>query len=92
MLVTRKPRKGKKHKILWSEETLRDQLWWLKPQRKVKQEVKEEVKEAPVIVPSRGPSSSSPPRNPSLPPTSAAPSHLLEILVKIEPNNEDDTC
>jgi hypothetical protein len=33
MLVTRKPRKGKKkHKILWSEETLRDQLWWLKPQ------------------------------------------------------------
>jgi hypothetical protein len=31
VLVTRKPRKGKKkHKILWSEETLREQLWWLK--------------------------------------------------------------
>jgi hypothetical protein len=30
MLVTRKPRKGRKrYKILWSEETLRDQLWWL---------------------------------------------------------------
>jgi hypothetical protein len=42
MLVTRKPRKGKKkHKILWSEETLRDQLWWLKP-RKVKAEVKQQ--------------------------------------------------
>jgi hypothetical protein len=32
MLVTRKPRKGrKKFKVLWSEATLRDQLWWLKP-------------------------------------------------------------
>jgi hypothetical protein len=41
MLVTRKPRKGKKNKILWSKETLRDQLWWLKP-RKVKREVKDE--------------------------------------------------
>jgi hypothetical protein len=48
MLVTRKPRKGKKHKILWSEETLRDQLWWLKP-RKVKQEVKQEVKVEPGV-------------------------------------------
>jgi hypothetical protein len=46
MLVTRKPRKGKKkHKILWSEETLRDQLWWLKPQKKVKAEVKTEPRE-----------------------------------------------
>jgi hypothetical protein len=42
MLVTRKPRKGKKHKMLWSEETLRTQLWWLKPQKRVKTEVKEE--------------------------------------------------
>jgi hypothetical protein len=60
MLVTRRPRKGKKkYKILWSEETLRDQLWWLvKPQKKkVKQEVKEEP--APVISPSSSGSSGS---------------------------------
>jgi hypothetical protein len=44
MLVTRKPRKGRKrYKIMWSEETLRDQLWWLfKPRKMVKTEVKEE--------------------------------------------------
>jgi hypothetical protein len=60
MLVTRKPRKGKKHKILWSEETLRTQLWWLKP-RKVKREVKQEVKEEPgvKVEPGLAPSSSS---------------------------------
>jgi hypothetical protein len=43
MLVTRKPRKGKKNKILWSEETMRDQLWWLfKPRKRIKTEVKQE--------------------------------------------------
>jgi hypothetical protein len=82
MLVTRKPRKGKKkYKILWSEETLRDQLWWLKP-RKVKREVKTEPGVAANST-SSGSSSSSSLSNPT--PSAAAPRPQLEVTVKVEP-------
>jgi hypothetical protein len=88
MLVTRKPRKGeKKHKILWSEETLRDLLWWLKPQG-VKKEVKQEVKAEPGLtanVESHAPSESSS-RSAS---SAAAPRPQLQVLVKIEPGTEN---
>jgi hypothetical protein len=93
MLVTRKPRKGKKHKILWFEETLRDQLWWLKPQKKVKAEVKAE----PGVVMSSSASSSSSGSTSSSSSGSASSSlsnsdfsaavlrPQMEIIVKIEP-------
>eukprot|EP00161_Ancyromonas_sigmoides_P022241 TRINITY_DN6779_c0_g1_i1.p1 TRINITY_DN6779_c0_g1~~TRINITY_DN6779_c0_g1_i1.p1 ORF type:complete len:237 (+),score=16.23 TRINITY_DN6779_c0_g1_i1:83-712(+) len=87
MLVARKPRKGKKmHKILWSEDTLRDQLWWLKPQKKVKAEVKEE----PGVTANNASSSSSSTLSSSSSSSSSAPSIAtrrpqLEVLVKIEP-------
>jgi hypothetical protein len=83
MLVTRKPRKGKKrYKILWSEATLRDQLWWLKPQKRVKTEVKEEpgIVASSSSLSSSSPSSSSSSSNPV-----STPRPQLEILVKIEP-------
>jgi hypothetical protein len=90
MLVTRKPRKRgkKKHKIIWSKKTLRDQLWWLKPQKKVKVEVKDEV-DNPMssLAPNSSNSSSSQPRPPS--PPAAAPHPQLAILVKVEPGTED---
>jgi hypothetical protein len=94
MLVTRKPRKGKKHKILWSEETLRDQLWWLfKPQNKVKQEVKAEPSPSlsSASNPHRGPVShgSSDPSSP------AHPGETHAHLVKIEPGSQanlDSEC
>jgi hypothetical protein len=92
MLVTRKPRNGKKkHKILWSKETLRDQLWWLKPQR-VKKEVEQEVKAEPGVaanVVSNAPSGSSS----SSASSTAAPRpqlEVLQVLVKIEPGTEDE--
>jgi hypothetical protein len=88
MLVTRKPRKGKKHKILWSEETLRDQLWWLKPQRKVKHEIKDEpgvVAECSASSSSSGSSSSSSSSSAS---SAATPRPQLKVLVKIEPGTE----
>jgi hypothetical protein len=94
MLVTRKPRKGKKHKILWSEETLRDQLWWLKPQKKVKREVKTEgqmedvafkIKVEPGIAPGATGSSGSAPANSSSPAASATRYPRLEVRVKTEP-------
>jgi hypothetical protein len=87
MLVTRKPRKGKKkHKILWSKETLRDQLWWLKPQKRVKTEVKAE----PGVTANNASSSSSSTlssssSSSSSAPSTAAPRPQLEVLVKIEP-------
>jgi hypothetical protein len=102
MLVTRKPRKGKKKfKILWSKETLRDQLWWLKPRKRVKQEVKEEVKAEVMAEPgvaannksssslsSSSLSSSAPSASaPSSP--AAAPRAQLDVLVKIEPDVEN---
>jgi hypothetical protein len=89
MLVTRKPRKGrKKHKILWSEETLRDQLWWLFKPRKVKQEVKQEVKEEPgVAVKEESNASSGPPSSSAS--AAAAPRPQLEVLVKVEPGTKD---
>jgi hypothetical protein len=79
MLVTRKPRKGKKkHKILWSEETLRTQLWWLKPRKVKREEVKEEVnvdEPASPFTPTASTNTSS---------AAARPAHP-EIRVKIEP-------
>jgi hypothetical protein len=93
MLVTRKPRKGKKHKILWSEETLRDQLWWLKPQKKIKAEVKAEPSPSlsSASNPHRGPVShgSSDPSSP------AHPGETHAHLVKIEPGSQanlDSEC
>jgi hypothetical protein len=94
MLVTRKPRKGRKrYKILWSEETLRDQLWWLKPQKRIKREVKGEVKAesgvaANVESNSSSSSSSSSSANPAS--SASAPRSQLEVLVKIEPGTEDE--
>jgi hypothetical protein len=95
MLVTRKPRKGKKHKILWSEETLRDQLWWLKPQKKVKREVKQEVKAEPGgaannCASSSSSSSSSSSLTSSAAFAAAAPRRPLDVLVKIEPGTADE--
>jgi predicted AAA+ superfamily ATPase len=96
MLVTRKPRKGKKkHKILWSKETLRDQLWWLfKPQKRVKQEVKQEIKVERGVVAgslaSSSASSSSSSSSSSSVYSAAAPRPQLEVLVKIEPGTEDE--
>jgi hypothetical protein len=96
MLVTRKPRKGKKPKILWSEETLRTQLWWLKP-RKVKREVKVEVKEEPgvKVEPGLAPISSSlsPPTHTSQPQSPP----LFPIKIKLEPglaeeDQDGDDC
>jgi hypothetical protein len=99
MLVTRKPKKGKKHKILWSDETLRDQLWWLKPQKKVKTEVKAEP------TPNRGDSlgsssstssssssssSSSPSSSSSSSSSSLSPPPIPHPAVKIEPNTGAD--
>jgi hypothetical protein len=90
MLVTRKPRKGKKHKILWSEETLRDQLWWLfKPQNKVKQEVKAEPGGAANCASSSSSSSSSSSTSSSPAFAAAAPRRQLDVLVKIEPGTAD---
>jgi hypothetical protein len=86
MLVTRKSRKGrKKYKILWSAETLRDQLWWLKPQKRVKTEVKEEPGAASSLSSSLNSSSSSSSS------TAAPPRPQLEVLVKvkIEPGTGD---
>jgi hypothetical protein len=95
MLVTRKPRKGrKKFKILWSKETLRDQLWWLFKPRRVKQEVKEEPG-----VNNTGSrfgssllnlSSSSSDSSSSSQISAAAPRSQLEMLVKIEPGAEGE--
>jgi hypothetical protein len=96
MLVTRKPRKGKKPKILWSEETLRTQLWWLKP-RKVKREVKVEVKQDPgvKVEPGLAPISSSlsPPTHTSQPQSPP----LFPIKIKLEPglaeeDQDGDDC
>jgi hypothetical protein len=89
MLVTRKPRKGKKHKILWSEETLRDQLWWLKP-RKVKQEVKDEPGVVAKCSASSFSSNSSSSSLSSSASSTAAPRPQLQVLVKIEPGTEDE--
>ena len=89
MLVTRKPRKGKKHKILWSEETLRDQLWWLKPRKTVKQEVKQEVKVESGVAANAESNSSSGSSSSSA--SSASAAHPLpEVLVKIEPGTENE--
>jgi hypothetical protein len=92
MLVTRKPRKGRKrYKIMWSEETMRDQLWWLKPRKTVKAEIKEE----PVggvannTVSSSSSSASSSPSSSSAS-SAATPRPQLEVLVKIEPGTEDE--
>jgi hypothetical protein len=87
MLVTRKPRKGKKHKILWSEETLRDQLWWLLKPRKVKREVKTEPGVAAVqnTASSSASGSSSGSSSSSASAASAAPHPQQEVPVKIEP-------
>jgi hypothetical protein len=94
MLVTRKPRKGKKkHRILWSDETLRDQLWWLKPQKRVKREVKGEPvggvanTNQTTVLPLSASSSLSSTSSSS---ASAAPRPQLEVLVKIEPGAEDE--
>jgi hypothetical protein len=86
MLVTRKPRKGKRHKILWSEETLRDQLWWLKPQKKVKQEVKVGAANC-ASSSSSSSSSSSTSSSPAF--AAAAPLRQPEVMVKIEPGTAD---
>jgi hypothetical protein len=88
MLVTRKPRKGKKHKILWSKETLRDQLWWLKPQKKVKTEVKQEVKVEPqtpgsATSPAEQQASSSRHQTPG-----AGQAYTTETTIKAEPGAE----
>jgi hypothetical protein len=91
MLVTRKPRKGKKkHKILWSDETLRDQLWWLKPQKRVKTEVKAEPGVTANNASSSSSSSSSSRPSSSSAPSAATPRPQLEVLVKIEPGTEDE--
>jgi hypothetical protein len=93
MLVTREPRKKVKNKfrILWSEETLRDQLWWLKPQERVKIEVKEE----PGVTANNASSSSSSTLSSSRSSSSsessiATPHPQLEVLVKIEPVTESE--
>jgi hypothetical protein len=97
MLVTRKPRKGKKKfKILWSEETLRDQLWWLKPQKTVKTEVKQEpgteISSSNSSSSNSSSSNSSSSNSSSSNSSSSAPlaqsrSHF-DALVKIEPGTE----
>jgi hypothetical protein len=95
MLVTRKPRrKGKKkYKILWSEDTLRDQLWWLfKPQNKVKQEVKVEPGVDSNSGRSSGTSLGSSSSNSSsgLASSGAAPRQQPEVMVKLEPGTADE--
>jgi hypothetical protein len=101
MLVTRKPRKGKKkYKILWSEVTLRDQLWWLKP-KKVKTEVKVEpgfenpgnTQAASMSSSSSSSlSSSSSSLSPSSSSSAAAPRPRLEVLIKVEPGSPENPC
>jgi hypothetical protein len=102
MLVTRKPRKRgrKKYKILWSEATLRDQLWWLKP-KKVKTEVKvepgfENSGSTQAASMSSSSSSSLSPSSSSLSPNSsssaAAPRPRLEVLIKLEPSSPENPC
>jgi hypothetical protein len=97
MLVTQKPRKGKKrHKILWSDETLRDQLWWLlKPQKQVKSEVKLDPRISASSSSSASSSTSSSVSSSSTLSSSSIPASLAAIhqptaLVKIEPAVEDD--
>jgi hypothetical protein len=92
MLVTRKPRRGrKKYKILWSEETLRDQLWWLKPRKRVKAEIKEELVGGVANNTVCSSSSSASSSSSSSPASSAAtPRPQLEVLVKIEPGTENE--
>jgi hypothetical protein len=76
MLVTRKPRRRRKRKILWSEETLRTQLWWLRPR------VKKERTEGDPSASSSSTSSSS-----SFRPPAALPAHP-DIMIKTEPGIE----
>jgi hypothetical protein len=87
MLVTRKPRKKgrKRYKILWSEETLRDQLWWLKP-RRFKREVKEEPGVVAMSPANSSPSSRSSSHSSSSSASSAAtPRSQLGVAVKFGP-------
>jgi hypothetical protein len=91
MLVTRKPRKGRKrYKILWSDETLRDQLWWLKPRKTVKPEIKEEPVGGDANNTVSSSSSSSAPSASSSSSSAAAPRPQVEVQVKIEPGAEGD--
>jgi hypothetical protein len=94
MLVTRKPRKGKKPKIIWSEATLRDQLWWLRPRKVKREEVKEEVKDEPGDIAECSASSSSSSSlsssSSSSASSAAAPRPRPQVMVKIEPGTTDD--